>query len=71
MAEGGGRASEHFRRVAEEMDRVLVRAVAHEREEICDAARISFSPYAPNAKGSAPPVVLSEGARAALGIIRS
>ena len=69
--QGMGRALGCFRRVAMEPDCVLARALSHEREYICDAVRILFTPYAPNVKRSAPPVVLPVALRSASGIIRS
>ena len=49
------KALEYFRRVAKESSDALVKAVAPEREFICEAMRVLFTPYAPSGKGLAPP----------------
>ena len=46
-----------LRKVAGETDNALVRSFAFERESICDAARILFTPYAPAVKKSRRPKV--------------
>lgn len=61
------RASEFVRRVAKAGDSGLVRALAQERENICDAVHIPSTPHAPNVKGAALPTVLPAGTRTALG----
>ena len=68
---GVGRASASSRRVAKETDSGLVRALARWRECTCKAARILFSPYAPNIEISVPSVLPPDGARTALSIIRA
>ena len=45
-----GKASGYFRRVAEQTENLLVRAVSSGRELICEAIRILFTPYAVSAK---------------------
>ena len=65
------KALEYFRRVAKETDDELVRAVAQEREFICDAMRVLFTPYAPSNKGLAPPVIRPEGLVKTLAIFRT
>ena len=60
-APGMDRASEYFWRVAKETDRVFTRALAREREYICEAARFPSTLYAPCVKGAAPPSLLPEG----------
>ena len=49
------KALEYFRRVIKVSSDALVRAVASEREFICEAMRVLFTPYAPTGKGLAPP----------------
>ena len=66
-----GRALEYFRRVGQETDSELVRAVAQEREFVCEAIRISFTPYAPSGKGLAPTAIRRMGLADARGILRS
>ena len=72
---GGARsmdkASEHFRRVARQSDGPLARAVASEREFICEAMRILFTPYAPPGKGLAPPTIRPEGLIQTLAVPRT
>ena len=51
-----GRALEHLRRVAKQTDDALARAVAAEREFICESIRASFAPYAVSGEGLAPRV---------------
>ena len=65
------RALEYFRRVAKETDDELVRAVAQEREFVCEAMRVLFTPYAPSSKGLAPPVIRPEGLVKTLAILRT
>ena len=65
------KALEYFRRVAKETDDTLVRAVAKEREFICEAMRVLFTPYAPSIKGLAPPGVRPEGLVQTLAIFRT
>ena len=65
------KALEYFRRVAKETDEELVRAVALEREFICEAMRVLFTPYAPSSKGLAPPVIRPEGLVKTLAILRT
>ena len=55
-AQSIGKALEHFRRVAEQTDSPLVRAVADEREDIYEATHFLRTPYAPPGKGLAPPM---------------
>ena len=61
----GGRtmdkALEYFRRVAKQTDSPLARAVAYEREFICEVMRILPTPHAPPSRGLAPPTVRLEG----------
>ena len=64
-------ATEDFRRVAKEMDSVLLCALAREREYVCEAGLFLFTPYAPNIKGAALPVALPEGSLAAFGLPRA
>ena len=52
---------EYFRRAVEQSDDPLVRAAASEREFICEAMRILFTPYAPPGKGVAPPAIRPVG----------
>ena len=66
-----GCALEFFRRVAKETGSSLVRAVATEREIICDALRIAYAPYAPSSKGSSSPAIRPEGMANTLGIMRA
>ena len=49
----------------------LVRAVANEREFICEATRILFAPYAPSRKGLAPPTIRPEGMVQTLAALRT
>ena len=65
------KALEFFRRVAEQTDSPLVRAVAYEREFICEAMRILFTPYAPSGKGLAPPTMRPEGMVQTLAALRT
>ena len=65
------KALEYFRRVIKESDDVLVRSIAMEREFICEAMRVLFTPYAPSVKGLAPPNVRPEGLSQTLAIFRT
>ena len=65
------KALEYFRRVAKESKDPLVCAVAMEREFICDAMRVLFTPYAPSGKGLAPPSIRPEGLEQALAVFRT
>ena len=49
----------------------MVCAVALERELICQAMRVLFTPYAPSSKGLAPPVIRPEGLVQTLAIFRT
>ena len=55
------KALEYFRRVVRESNTVLAQSVASEREFICEAMRVLFTPYAPSGKGLAPPAIRPEG----------
>ena len=72
---GGVRAMEgpleYFRRVVRQSDDPLVRAVASEREFICEAIRILSTPYAPPGRGLAPPSSRPEGLIQTLAVLRS
>ena len=48
-----------------------VRAVASEREFICEAMRILFTPYAPPGTGLAPPLIRLEGLIQTLAVLRT
>ena len=61
----------YFRRVAKRTDNSLVRAVARERKFICDAMRISYTPYAPPGKGLSPPAIRPGGLSKTLGAPRA
>ena len=65
------KALEYFRRVVKESNDVLVRSVAMEREFICEAMRVLFTPYAPSVKGLAPPGIRPEGLVQTLAIFRT
>ena len=65
------KALEYFRRVAKESNDALVCAVAMEREFICEAMRVLFTPYAPSSKGLAPPAIRPEGLVQTLAIFRT
>ena len=49
------RALEYLRLVARQTDSASARAVAAERECICESIRVSYTPYAASGKGVAPP----------------
>ena len=66
--QGRDRALEFFRHVAKGTNDVVARTRAKERENICDAVRILFPPYAPDVEAAAPRNVLPEGMSAALGV---
>ena len=66
-----GKALEYFRRVVKQSDDPLVRAVASEREFICEAMRTLVTPYAPPGKGLAPPSILPEGLIQTLAALRT
>ena len=65
------RALEYFRRVVTPPDDPLMRAVASEREFICGAVRILFTPYALPGKGVAPPTIRPEGLIQTLAVLRT
>ena len=65
------KAAEYFRRVAKQSDDPLARAVASEREFICEAMRILFTPVAPPGKGLAPPTIRPEGLIQTLAVLRA
>ena len=65
------KALEYFQRVAKQSDDPLARAVASEREFICGAMRMLFTPYAPPGKGLAPPTIRPEGLVWTLAILRT
>ena len=75
LLSGGARsmekALEYFRRVADQSDDPLVRAVASEREFICETMRIPFTPYAPPGKGLAPPSIRPGGLVQTLAVLRT
>ena len=64
-------ALEYFRQSAKQTDNSLVRAVACEREFICEAMRILYTPYAPPGKGLSPPASRPEGLSNTLGALRA
>ena len=66
-----GRTLEYFRRVAKQTDSALARAVATEREFICDSIRAFYAPHAVAGKGLAPPGIRPEGLVCALGAPRA
>ena len=66
-----GRAPKYFRFVAKETGSPLVRAVAQEREFVCEALRTLYAPCSPSGHGLAPTVIRSGGLATALGIIRT
>ena len=70
-AQSMGKALEYFRRVAKEADSSRVRAVASEREFICETMRILFSPSAPPGTGWAPPAIRPGGLANTLGVLRA
>ena len=55
-----GKALEYFRRVVKEPNDAFAQAVAPEREFICEATRVFFTPYAPSGKCLAPPPFVRE-----------
>ena len=65
------RALEYFRRVAKHTDSPLARAVANEREYICEATRVPFAPYAPSGAGLAPPMIRPVGLTQTPGAFRA
>ena len=62
---------EYFRRVVKESNDALAQAVASEREFICEAMRVLFTPYAPSGKGLAPPTIRPEGLAQTLAVFRT
>ena len=64
-------ALEYFRRVVRQTDSPPVRAVAFEREFICESTRILFAPHAPSGKRLAPPTVRPEGMVQTLAMMRT
>ena len=56
-----------FRKEAEEADDPLARALAREREFICESMRVPLSPHVPLAEGACPPRVMIDGVGHALG----
>ena len=65
------KALAYFCRVANQTDNLLVRAAASEREFICEAVRISYTPHAPTSKGLAPPKIRVGGPSNTLGVVRT
>ena len=61
----------YFRKAARVFGDELARALALEGDFICDAFRISFTTFAPLARGSKPRTVLSGDTKHALGIART
>ena len=61
----------YFRRVVKESNDASVQAVATEREIICEAMRVLFTPYAPSGKGLAPPTIRPEGLAQSLAVFRT
>ena len=49
----------------------LARAVANEREFICESIRILYTPYAAPGEGLRPPVILPECLTCASGVLRT
>ena len=70
-AHSTGRALEYFRRVAEQTDSVLARAVAAGRELICEFIRALHTPHVASRKGLASPGIHPEGLACALGVLRT
>ena len=64
-------ALEYFRAVAKQMDSPLARAVANEREYICEAMRVLLTPHAPSGKGLARPTIRPGGLTQTLGALRT
>ena len=65
------KASEYYRRTANQTDSTLVREVARGREFMCESMRIPSTPYAPSGKGLAPPMIRPEGFVQTLGVLRT
>ena len=57
--------------MAKQTDSPLARAVANEREFICEAIRFLLTPYAPSGKGLAPPAIPPEGMVQTLAALRA
>ena len=66
-----GRDVEYFRRVGEEMDTRVAKALAQKREFFCEGLHILYTPYARCLRGAGTPSVRPEGLGTAMGIFRT